>query len=111
MMPRPAVRSINPALRKEIVITETRETGLHEGGRDHAEAQALPKLVGGSVQQPLQQAAGKGLETVLQRQHAEQEDSDAGGDFLELRADPKTPRQNEEDDGQENFLQHREPPA
>jgi len=81
-------------------------TGLHHRGGDNPECQAFPEPVGGYPQQFLQHAAGEGLEAFFQRDHAKQEDGDAGGYFLEIRADPEPPGEHQENTGEEDAPEH-----
>ena len=106
MMPIPAARPISPALRKEIVITETSELDCITVVLNDTKRQRLPQAVGRLAQQSFQQPAGEGLETLFERQHAEQEDRHAGGDLFEVRTNPETVGQHQEDGRQQYFLHH-----
>ena len=63
-------------------------TGLHDGGTDDAKTEAFRNRIGCTTQHALEKTTGKLAKPVLQREHAEQKNGNAGGNLFELWAHP-----------------------
>ena len=103
MIPIPAISGSSPALRNEMVITDTNELDCISVVEDDAEAHRLPQPVGRGFERTLQIAAAEQTETLFHQQHTEQEDRDPGADYLEVRAEPE-PEDQEAQNGRKGEL-------
>src|SRR6056297_2788796 len=77
--------------------------GLHNGGADDAEAQTLGNRVRGPAQHSLQEPAGKSAKSILEREHAKQEDRNARGNLFELWTRPQRKSQESEYSGKDEL--------
>ena len=99
MIPMPAASDSNPALRNEIVMTETRELDCIRVVVTTPNDRLFQTLSVVRAEQPFEYSAREGLEPLFQGQHAKQEDGHARGDLLEIWADPKAVAQDAENGG------------
>ena len=72
-------------------------TGLHDGGTDDAKTEAFRNRIGCTTQHALEKTTGKLAKPVLQREHAEQKNGNAGGNLFELWAQPERKGEDSED--------------